>query len=27
VLGLVFIVADQPGIWKVDRVKLGNPAK
>ncbi|HSG74777.1 MAG TPA: hypothetical protein VLA30_01410 [Burkholderiales bacterium] len=27
VLGLVFIVADEPGIWTVDRVKFGYPAK
>lgn len=27
VLGLVFIVADQPGVWKVDRVKFGDLAK
>ena len=27
VLGLVFIVADQPGIWTVDRVNFGNTAR
>lgn len=27
VLGLMFIVADQPGNWTIDRVKFGDPAE